>query len=50
MPLIESAAARILSTHANRNARAHQAGESQRFSHAVVDIALTSAHLCALLK
>ena len=48
--LVESAAARVLSGHANMRAGFHQARERQGFGHAVIDGAFAGAHLGALFK
>ncbi len=48
--MVEGAAARILSAHANRNAGGDQAGKGQGLGHAVVDGALACRHLLALFE
>src|SRR5579864_7925802 len=50
MPLVESAAAGVLPAHADRDTLLHQATESERLGHAVIDIALARTHLGALFK
>ena len=50
MPLVESAATRILTRHAYVNAVLDKAGEGQAFGHAVINGALATAHFCPLLQ
>ena len=50
MPLIECAAATILSAQPHRHASFHQTAKGQSFGHAVIHRTLPGAHLGALFK